>query len=58
MLSAGSQTVLPTVGFSPATTVEFIAAANKRPSEPHRAIRINHLTGPGDASDDDAMRDA
>jgi len=28
MLSAGSQTVLPTVGFSPATTVEFTAAAN------------------------------
>ena len=27
-LSAGSQTVLPTVRFSPATTVEFIAAAN------------------------------
>src|SRR5688572_17933332 len=27
-LSAGSQTVLPTVGFSPATTAEFIAAAN------------------------------
>ena len=29
MLSAGSQTVLPTVGFSPATTVEFTAAANR-----------------------------
>jgi len=27
-LSAGSLTVLPTVRFSPATTVEFIAAAN------------------------------
>ena len=31
-LSAGSQTVLPTVGFSPATTAEFTAAANKFPS--------------------------
>src|SRR6188768_1302321 len=28
MLSAGSQTVLPTVRFSPATTVSFTAAAN------------------------------
>ena len=28
MLSAGSQPVLPTVRFSPATTVSFIAAAN------------------------------
>jgi hypothetical protein len=27
-LSAGSQTALPTVRFSPATTVEFTAAAN------------------------------
>src|SRR5690242_20166835 len=29
-LSAGSQTVLPTVGFSLATTAEFIAAAHRR----------------------------
>ena len=32
MPSAGSQTVLPTVRFSPATTVEFIAAANTQRS--------------------------
>lgn len=29
-LSAGSQTVLPTVRFSPATSVEFTPAANRR----------------------------
>jgi len=29
-LSAGSQTVLPTVRFSPATSVEFTPAANNR----------------------------
>jgi hypothetical protein len=28
MLAAGSQTVLPTVRFSPATNAEFTAAAN------------------------------
>jgi hypothetical protein len=42
----GNQTVLPTVGFSPATTVEFIAAADiKLPSGsiPENAIaRLNH----------------
>ena len=32
MLSAGSQTVLPTVRFSSATTVEFTAAANNAPA--------------------------
>jgi hypothetical protein len=30
MLSAGSETVLPTVRFSSATTVEFTAAANRQ----------------------------
>src|SRR5690242_19097537 len=34
MLSAGSQTVLPTVRFSPATTVSLTAAANIRHSDP------------------------
>jgi hypothetical protein len=33
-LSAGSQTVLPTVRFSPATLVEFTAAANMSFEEP------------------------
>src|SRR5262249_31645320 len=31
-LTAGSQTVLPTVRFSPATSVSFTAAANNQPS--------------------------
>src|SRR5262245_14942731 len=37
-LSAGSQTVLPTVRFSPATTVEFTPAANNVATTP-RATR-------------------
>jgi hypothetical protein len=32
-LSAGSQTVLPTVRSSPATTVSFSTAANRRPTK-------------------------
>ena len=38
--SAGSQTVLPTVRFSPATTVEFTAAASSNGSSAHDQVSV------------------
>ena len=39
MLSAGSQTVLPTIAFAPATSLEFAAAANTFYDERRAALK-------------------